>query len=422
MLKFWSKNLASVTSMMLISVLLLGIWDVKPVNAEAQPLNKDDNTYRIVSLGDSLTVGYEPGVNKNMKPYGFVDRLLEQGLIHGRTEVVNLGINGLTTEGLHRYVQAVVDEKAISPRDIQSGLKDPRAGKIGAKAAQAKTLLANADVITVTIGGNDMLGLLNTSYTASAQGFSALVQQVIKTYTDNVTSVVHNLHRINPDALIVLADQYQPLPKIADKKIYSKMLEAAERFTGLVDEMAESFNKDGIDVKVAHVAKEFVGSEMAMTHILKKDIHPNQPGYEAMARVFSEVIWGEYTKLEASDPSEPMTIFVNGKELKTPYKSIMVNNKNFAAVQDIVNAVGAKSKWSNETSSLTITFEGRTVVITIGAETMKINGEIVPIDTPAFLHKVGKEHKTYAPLEAVAFGLGLDVQYSAKLRTVFIHP
>ena len=63
-------------------------------------------------------------------------------------------------------------------------------------------------------------------------------------------------------------------------------------FTKLVEGVADSFATQGVNIKVAHVAKKFVGSELTMTHILKDDIHPNQYGYETMAGVFAETIWG----------------------------------------------------------------------------------------------------------------------------------
>ncbi|GJM76153.1 hypothetical protein HMSSN036_83690 [Paenibacillus macerans] len=40
---------------------------------------------------------------------------------------------------------------------------------------------------------------------------------------------------------------------------------------------------------------------------------------------------------------------------------------------------------------------------------------------PAFLQTIGGEHKTYVPLTLLAQGLGLDVQYSAKMKTVFVN-
>lgn len=117
-----------------------------------------------------------------------------------------------------------------------------------------------------------------------------------------------------------------------------------------------------------------------------------------------------------------MSIVVKGKELNTPNKPILKNGQNFLALKDILNAVGANGKWDNKTSSATVIYGGRTVVISIGSKTIKVNGTDVAIDTPAFLHKVGKEDKTYLPLAALATGLGFDVNYSSKLRTAFINP
>lgn len=420
MLQFWKKGLAPVTSMMLMAVLLLGPWAAVPASAQEQTTKSD--TYRIVTLGDSLTVGYEPGMDIHSKPYGFVDRLLEQGLYHGRTEVINLGIAGLKTGGLQQYVQAIADERAITANDMQPGLNDPRADLIGGDAASAKTMLADADIITVTIGGNDMFELVKTAGSLTTEELALRVQELLKIYTDNVTAVVNNLHSINPDAVIVLADQYQPVPEIADKTAYPKLMEAAGQFTKLVDGLAEAFGNNGVTIKVAHVAKEFIGSEMTMTHILKDDIHPNQYGYEVMARIFSEAIWGKYIKPIAYEANQPMGIIVGGKLLNTPYKPLMVKNQNFVAIQDIVNAVGAKSVWSNKTSSATITYGDKEVVIKIGSKSVNVNGTPISINTPAFLNKVGKEQKTYVPLAALVSGLGFDVQYNPKLRTVFVNP
>lgn len=420
MMKFWKKGLARTIGSVLMAVVLIGPWAAAPVSAQ-KPQEIND-IFHIVSLGDSLTAGYEPGMNIHSKPYGFVDRLLEQGLYHGRTEVANLGILGLKTGGLKQYVQAIIDERAITAEEIQSGLKDPRAGQFGAEAPKVKPLLARADVITVTIGGNDMMELVRTAGTLSEAELAARVQKLFQTYTDNVTSVVEHLHGINPGAVIILADQYQPLPEIADKAVYPKLMEAAGQFTKLIEGLAKGFNDNGITVKVAHVAKEFVGGEMTMTHILKEDIHPNQLGYEAMARIFAETIWGAYTKPVVNEVGTPMGIIVGGKELKTPYKPVIVKNQNFVAIQDIVNAVGAKSEWSNKTSSATITYGDKTVVIKIGSPTVKVNGKPVSVSAPAFLNKIGKEQKTYVPLAALASGLGFDVQYNPKLRTVFINP
>ncbi len=418
MFKQWKKRLAAVTGFLMLAVTLLGPG-AATVFADGDSV-KEDPTYRIVTLGDSLTVGYEPGVDLN-KLYGFVERLYEQGLFYGRTEVTNLGIAGLKTDGLDHYVQAIVDGRSLTAEELQPGLADPRAKQIGADAPKAKAAIAEADLITITIGGNDMMSLVGTVDKLSEEQLAAKLQELFAQYTENVTAVIGNLRLLNPDATIVIADQYNPIPKLAGEAAYAKLLEAAGHFTKLVDDIAASFANQGADIKVAHVAEAFVGSEITMTHILKDDIHPNQYGYETMATVFAETIWGSYKQPPVQEQGQPMRIVVKGQELNTPYKPILRDNMNYVAIQDIVNAVGATTKWENKTSSATITYGDKTVVVTIGKKFVKVNGTNVPIDTPAFLHKVGKEDKTYVPLAVIASGLGFDVQYSAKQRTAFIN-
>ncbi|MFU1796125.1 stalk domain-containing protein [Paenibacillus azoreducens] len=419
MRKSFKKYISAVSTAVLMSTMLLGAASAAPAANDAG----DKQPYRIVALGDSLTVGYEPGKSETDLPYGFVDRLQEQALLHGRAETVNVGIAGLKSAGLLNFVEAVKKGEAITADEIQPKLPDPRTPQIGAAAAETKADLGKADMITITIGGNDMSELLSTAGKMSEADLQTSLEQMFKLYADNMGVIVTDLHELNPNALIVVADQYQPMPEIADGALYPKLEKAAEAFTGVIDKMAAGFVEKGIQVKVAHVAKEFVGGEGTMTHIIKdRDIHPNQLGYETMAKVFSNVIWGSYTKLVAHETGAPMGVIVKGKELDTPYKPVIRQNMNFVAIQDIVNAIGAKSKWDNKTSSATITYEGHTVVITIGSKTVQVDGKPVPVEAAAFLNKVGNESKTYVPLAALASGLGLDVQYVSKLRAVFINP
>ena len=65
-----------------------------------------------VALGDSISVGYEPGMTETSIPYGYVDRLYEQALFHHRTEVQNYGILGITSKGLSQYVEAVINQSS----------------------------------------------------------------------------------------------------------------------------------------------------------------------------------------------------------------------------------------------------------------------------------------------------------------------
>ncbi|KWX76574.1 copper amine oxidase [Paenibacillus riograndensis] len=431
MLNAWKKMYAAGTSSLLLFTLWIsaGAGSASAAEAAAAVQGSEQEVFRIVALGDSITAGYEPGMtDPNVKPYGYAERLLEQGWYHGRSALSNYGILGLTTAGLLNYTAAIKDGAVITADGIQAGLPDPRINQFAALTPQIKTELSEADLVTLTIGGNDVSSLLVTAKDLTEEAFKAQLDQLLASYSSNVKAALENIRAVNAKATILLADQYQPAPKIAVSSSYLKLMSAAQQFTATAESVAASLNQPDAPVKVAHVAEKFAGVEASRTHIISAgaaDFHPTQLGYETIAKVFAETYWGEYRVPSVSAwtaASAPMSIVVKGVELNTPNKPILKNGQNFLALKDILNAVGATGKWDNKTQSATIMYAGKTVVITIGSQTIKVNGAAAAIDTPAFLQKVGNEDKTYLPLAALATGLGFDVNYSSKLRTAFINP
>ncbi|MCM3129495.1 GDSL-type esterase/lipase family protein [Paenibacillus provencensis] len=380
--------------------------------------------FKIVALGDSITVGYEPGMEDySTAPYGYVERLLEQGLLHERTVVTNYGIGGLKSNGLKEFAQAIFNEETVTPEEIQPGLPDARVASYMVSIRQIKQDVTEADVITITIGGNDVSELLVTADGMNDSDLNQRVEEMLAKYTLEVTAAVQQLHAMNSNAMIVLADQYQPVPKVGNAGLYAKLMEASAEFTRTVDALAAELSTQGVPIKVAHIAQAFAGGEGTMTHMIgSRDFHPNQLGYEAIAKVFAESIWGQYVKLKAAETGEPMNIIVSGKLLDTPYKPVLRNNQNYVAIQDIVSAVGAKSQWIHEAKATLITYNANRVQIQINKPNVLVNGQLIPVKNAPFLHQVGKEAKTYVPLALIAEGLGYDVQYNAKLKTVFINP
>lgn len=418
MLKLW-KRLA-VTGL----ALLLPLMAAVPAGAAGAP-----ETIHIVALGDSITAGYEPGITDvNAKPYGYPERLLEQAWFHGsRATLANYGLLGLTTSGLRNYVSALKNGGPITAETIQPGLADPRLSSFAAVSSQTASDLREADVIAITIGGNDVSSLLLEADKMPEAELQGRIDTLLQAYSDNMTVVLSDLRTLNPGATVIVADQYQPAPKIGLGQAYPKLMTAAARFTEAVDRLVSAQNRQDAPVLAAHVAARFAGVEGSLTHIVSnRDFHPTQLGYEAIASVFAEALWGGYKVpsvfQQPSASPRPMTIVVKGTELNTPNKPIIRSGQNFLPLRDILNAVGANGTWDNKTSSASVLYQGRKVVISIGSKTMLVNGQKVALDTPAFLHKSGKEDKTYLPLAALAEGLGFDVQYSPNLRTAFINP
>lgn len=419
-MKKYRLNLAPVlTGALALLLFLFSGTAAAPVKA-AEAAQADD--YLIVALGDSITAGYEPEMTETSVPYGFVDRLKEQGLFRGRTSAVNYGILGLTSEGLKNYITAIQADSPVTAVDIQANVPDPRIASFASGIAQAKADLQKANLITITIGGNDLLRLLPDVKNISLEQLRAQSEEVLKAYGDNLREVVRILTELNPSAQIVIADQYQPVPKLAGESIYDELQQLAGKFTAIVDSIVADHATQAKPVKAAHVAAAFTGREISLTHIFADtDIHPNQAGYEVIAKIFAETVWGSFRTTTAKTGGAPISVVVKGNELNTPYPPILKNGQTFVAIKDITDAVGALSKWDTRSSTATITYGSRTVVIPVGSKQIQVDGAPAATATPAFLQKVGKENKTYVPLALLVQGLGLDVQYSGKMKTVFIN-
>lgn len=378
--------------------------------------------YLIVALGDSISAGYEPGMNEQSIPYGFVERLEEQGLFYGRTRSRNYGILGLTSEGLRNYVTAVRSGVSVTPDSIQPDLPDPRISTMIQKMGEVKSAITQADLITITIGGNDLMRLLPEINAMRPEELTEQSLQVLGDYENNTKAVISELIAMNPDVQIILSDQYQPVPKVVGAKIYATLQHTAESYTEAVDRIAADFSAKGYRVRGAHIAGEFIGREIELTHIFPSgDIHPNQFGYELIAKAMAERIWGTYQVTSVRFGAVPVSVVVKGKEIKSPYPPILRNNRTFVALRDITNAVGGTAEWNPRTETATVTYGGRTVKIKVGSPVVTANGVAKKTDAPAFLSNVGKENKTYIPLAMLVQGLGLDVRFSDHMKTVFIN-
>lgn len=416
MVKNKKMSLPIISAMVVLMLML-----TSSMSAAATSLTSTDE-YLIVALGDSISAGYEPGMDESSIPYGFVERLSEQGLFHGRVTSLNYGILGLTSTGLNNYVTAINKDKQITSNELQPRLPDPRIADFLAGTSNAKANLKQANLITITIGGNDIQKLLPDIKNMSSDQFNTQAADILTNYKLQIRSVLDALIELNPEAQIVLADQYQPIPQIAGADTYVTLQNVAGSFTAAVDEITAQYTLQGKNVKVAHVAKAFIGREVALTHIYPEtDIHPNQKGYEEIAKVFSNVVWGSYIESAAKKGEATISVVVKGVELKSQNQPVLKNGQTFVAIKDITDAIGGESRWDSKTASVTITYDGRSVVIPIGSNTITSDGVTVTTANPAFLHKVGKESKTYVPLAILAQGLGLDVKYSGKTKTVFIN-
>ena len=390
------------------------------------------DSYRIVAFGDSLTAGYEYGMDQMdvmPVPYGYVDRLFEQALFRGRAEMYNYGILGLQTIGLKNFLAAVERDTPVTEAELgqEKPLPDPRAAAMLKAVPETRAALSGADLVAVMIGGNDfspVIGLIGNPAEAELWLTGAL-----EAYESSLEASIRSIAAVNPKARIVVGDVYSPVPKKTgligvEPEVYDRLQAVAGRVTERLEAVTARLSMEGLQVKPAFPSKAFVGREAAFTAIVAsrgQDIHPSQSGYQAIGEAFAEAVWGETRAVAPRDATTPISVVVGGREVLSEFKPVVKNNRTFLVLRDIADAMKATTRWEGKTQKATVLLGGTTVELTIGAKTMRVNGRSVPVDVPAFLQRSGSEIKTYVPLAALSDGLGFQVEYRAKLKAAFIN-
>jgi lysophospholipase L1-like esterase len=377
---------------------------------------------KYVALGDSLTVGYEPDMDMTVMPYGFVDRVYEQALYHGRASAANYGLGGLTSTGLKLMIDAVSSGKKATVADIQPGLPDFRADTMLADPAKIKKDLAEATLITITIGGNDLgTSIIKKVVTneLTDEALQTFVTDTMKQYKANLTAVLTSLYALNKTAQVVIADQYQPYPPL-NQDIYKRLNTIKDSFSAALQSVVQSFKDQKVAIQIAPVAQAFVGQEGILTYIVgKQDIHPNQIGYATMSEVFAKTIWGDVKT--AVRVKGMITVVVGGRQLDTPHLPVLIQDSTFVPLREYTEALGAHVDWTAETQTATIHLNGNVVELSINSNVMKVNGVAKTISDIPLSQMSNDEQKTYVPLRLMVEGLGLDVQYAAGSHTAYIN-
>lgn len=171
-----SKHRRFILGLLVVSV-ATSLLNVGQVNAA------EKSNIRLVAVGDSLT----EGIGDTTKQQGYTKRtakLLTKA--YGvRVQTANYGKAGDRSDQILRRVKA--DKKAV--RDIKK-----------------------ADVIVMTVGGNDLQQTLFKAIFAKSD--TAVTKEVVKsmpTYTEKLMKLMKFIKQKNPDAPIFLFGNYNPL-------------------------------------------------------------------------------------------------------------------------------------------------------------------------------------------------------------------
>ena len=87
------------------------------------------------------------------------------------------------------------------------------------------------------------------------------------------------------------------------------------------------------------------------------------------------------------------------------------NDRSYVPVRFISENYGGDVEWIPETQTVNITFEDRTISLTIGKPEITINGEVTKLDVAPIV----RNDRTFLPLRACTEAIGKEVFYSDGL-------
>lgn len=123
-------------------------------------------------------------------------------------------------------------------------------------------------------------------------------------------------------------------------------------------------------------------------------------------------------RIEADNarPQEEIAVLFNGSYMQFDVPPVLINDRTMVPMRAIFEALGCFVSWNDAAQAAIGTRNGTTVILTIGADTAKVDGVQVPLDAPAALIN----DRTMIPLRFVSEALGAQVDWQEETKTVRI--
>ncbi len=208
-----------------------------------------------IALGDSIAEG--------MNSYSQVD--------YGYTDYIK---DYLKEKNILEFYTKLYSKSGYTTRDLKTDIENNKVVEVDNKKIYLKEILRESDLITLTIGANDLLrdfDLLNiSSKLANVEENKRKVDQIAIEVKETI-----KLIKIYARNQIIVTGYYNPLPR--NKDIKQEIDEIVKYYNNEIEEICEELNVTYIDI-----FEIFNNNEELLPNPI--DIHPNKKGYEKIAK------------------------------------------------------------------------------------------------------------------------------------------
>ena len=227
-----------------------------------------------LALGDSLAVGVTP---ENQLGKGYTDFIAESLKAQNLLKSFNKGFSlpGYKTSDILK--------------DLQENVTKPVFGTgIEENSAELHQSIAEADLITISAGANDVLAYFKVDATTGAPvvdltKISSSIQQVGVNYSQ----ILKAIYTINPDAQVYIMGYYNPFPQV--DMIFQPQI--VQLLTGLNGSIQGAMK--GTTATFIHTHEKI--AENYTAHLPNpKNIHLSEAGYKVVAELFNQQLVGGY--------------------------------------------------------------------------------------------------------------------------------
>lgn len=204
----------------------------------AQKLSEKDGPLKVLILGDSIAKGTGDEQGKGFS--GYLSDELKKSTLKDII-VKNEGIDGLTSKGLLEQLQS----KRLNPA------------------------ITDADLILVSIGGNDLLKSLPSTLLGQDDSF----QKQFTSYIDNLKQSLKLLRTTNPNSTMILLGLYNPYEILTSAANQHLLDELNDQSRQLIESEGNALYIPTYDLIKYNSAR----------YISKDSLHPSSLGYQAIS-------------------------------------------------------------------------------------------------------------------------------------------